>query len=390
MSRIWQIVVLCGLFGALYVLTVQSTSRAQAIGSPCDAVLRAGVYDFLRQEASGYKFSEYQNEIQRVYNEYQKDAQSGNIQAEYKLFSGSVSLSREQIKAIGSALFSKEIRIDQVQNDTLYLRQTISEAPIEAWSKCITANTDGLKVETNFGSNFEGPLTIQLRYTGTKGQSIQISTVTVRGGLSNCSGSLKSVLNTNKPVMLSSSWVSLSCARAFASKPIQDRDRSIWSRASSVEIETEAGTVVRTLGPIFASKRTPSLESEVSSLKAALGMLKGTIAFFSTPDCPKGWDRENTLNGRYPVGVNPDSKANVGKAVGQALLNEENRPAGQHTHLFTDSNVTYDNPDPARGIKQQKGDPWGPNTTGRNTELGNGLIPGTNAPYMQLSACKKQ
>jgi hypothetical protein len=235
----------------------------------CNAVLSAGVYDYFREGASSYKFSEYQSEFQKVYNEYQKDVKSGSVQAKYGLFGGSLSLSGEQVRAIGEAIYNREYKQDQVKNDSFLLRQTISSASLDAWNECIKSETRGLKVSTDFGPEFQGPLTISLRYLGdTPNQSIKVSRITVRGGLDNCTGtSLQSVLKTQKPAILTPSNTSLSCARILKSKPEQERDRLIWASGASVVIETEAGTVIRYLGPIFASSTTPTLEKEVATLK---------------------------------------------------------------------------------------------------------------------------
>ena len=367
-------------------ITLPLGNAQGGIDSPCNAVLNAGIYNFFREEVSGYKFSEYQNEIQKAYNEYQKDVKNGNVQAKYGLFGGSVSLSGEQIKAIGDTLNSKEVKLDEARNNSSILRQTISDAPLQAWNKCIESEKKGLKVSTDYGPDFEGPLTITLRYEGdTPGAAIKAKTVTVRGSLYKCTGSLKSVLNSNKSVLVTVSSIALSCERAVKPKPEQERNRLIWANNASIVIETDAGTVVRYLGPIFASSKTPTLEKEVAILKQKVASFSGLIAYFLTPDCPSGWIRENNLTGRYPVGVDPAAKGDVTKAVGTALSNLEDRPAGQHVHNYSDNKVAW-------GLEPyivKEGGPIGIEAAPRTTELGNGLKPGTNAPYVQLSACKK-
>jgi hypothetical protein len=292
----------------------------------CNAVLSAGVYDYFREQTSGYKSSEYQSEFQKIYSEYQKDVKNGNAQAKYGLFGGSVSLSAEQVRAMGEALYNREYKQDQIRNDSSYLRQTISNAPLEAWNECIESGTRGLKVLTEYGPDFEGPLTISLRYkVDNQNQSIKVSRITVRGGLYKCTGtSLQSVLNSNKPVLLNVSSTSLSCERAFKPKPQQERGKLIWASGASVVIETEAGTVIRYLGPIFASSKTPTLEKEVAVLKKnvtenfnALVPVGSIVAWHKqmpgTKTLPKNWvecngqvisDKASPLNNQATPNLN--------------------------------------------------------------------------------------
>ena len=61
---------------------------------------------------------------------------------------------------------------------------------------------------------------------------------------------------------------------------------------------------------------------------------QGTVAFFALERCPAeaGWAEFEPLRGRYAVGL--PSGGELGKPVGEALANLENRPAGAHLHQY--------------------------------------------------------
>jgi len=156
------------------------------------------------------------------------------------------------------------------------------------------------------------------------------------------------------------------------------------------------------------------------------------IAYTTSGTCPGGWAEETTLRGRYVVGL--VSGGTNGATVGTALTNTENRATGQHNHTGSTS-ITLTNPTHTHGITEPSGGtghahpstkatPDGSEinsgsggdlltnmtstigsastgvtinsgTTGLGVQsqglsTGNsGAITGTNAPYIQLLACKK-
>jgi hypothetical protein len=126
----------------------------------------------------------------------------------------------------------------------------------------------------------------------------------------------------------------------------------------------------------------------------------GAVMYFDLPSCPAGWSDFDAGRGRYlvgmPVGGTP------GAAVGTALTNQENRATGQHTHAVNDPghfhNVDYDTERLANMGNTIGGTSmFGTNsgTEGSHPALTGitianaGAVPGTNAPYLQLVACRK-
>lgn len=127
----------------------------------------------------------------------------------------------------------------------------------------------------------------------------------------------------------------------------------------------------------------------------------GAVMFFDLASCPAGWSSFDAARGRYLVGLTAGGTA--GAAVGTALSDQEDRPTGQHTHAVIDPGhfhaVGYDTEQLANtgntigGTRMQGGS----NSGSENSDLAftgisianAGAVPGTNAPYLQLLACRK-
>jgi hypothetical protein len=126
----------------------------------------------------------------------------------------------------------------------------------------------------------------------------------------------------------------------------------------------------------------------------------GAVMFFDLASCPSGWSEYTAGRGRYIVG-NP-SAGTLGAAVGTALSDTENRPTGQHTHAVIDPGhvhgVDYD----TEQLANEGNTIGGTHMVGSNskTEFSStaftgitiadaGTVAGTNAPYVQLTACRK-
>jgi hypothetical protein len=133
----------------------------------------------------------------------------------------------------------------------------------------------------------------------------------------------------------------------------------------------------------------------------------GAVGFFDLASCPTGWSEYVNARGRYVVGLQPGGVG--GAQVGTPLSPQQNRIVGQHSHGITDPGhshgingsgaslrvpnaiVSFNGRGPISTL------PPAPNafTTGimpANTGVqvqSAGGTPGTNAPYVQLLACRK-
>src|SRR4051812_17662255 len=172
--------------------------------------------------------------------------------------------------------------------------------------------------------------------------------------------------------------------------------------------KSERKTSWATQGP--AGPAGPSGPSGVTAAGAS-GVPTGAVSFFAASQCPAGWSPYEPARGRYVVGLS--SGGTVEGAAGTALGDNENRPVGQHNHGVNDpghrhrvlqaspilvgGNVVPQRimgttsasqltalPDNPASLQQALSD----ETTGITLDPA-GSVPGTNAPYVQLLACKK-
>jgi hypothetical protein len=144
---------------------------------------------------------------------------------------------------------------------------------------------------------------------------------------------------------------------------------------------------------------------------SAASVPSGAVEFYALDACPAGWSAYEPARGRYLVGMQPGGA--LEGAVGSRLEDRENRPVGQHNHGLNDpghhhrvlqaspilvgGNVTPSRimgttsssqltalPDNPPALQQALSD----ETTGITLDSA-GSVAGTNAPYVQLLACKK-
>jgi hypothetical protein len=122
----------------------------------------------------------------------------------------------------------------------------------------------------------------------------------------------------------------------------------------------------------------------------------GAVMFFDLASCPAGWSEFTQARGRYVVGLTPGGT--LRGTSGTPLSDQEARPVGQHNHSGDFSHVHAINAVSGGGVAAS-GVLFGtgnsasvftavPTDTSFVTENA-GSVPGTNAPYVQLRACRK-
>lgn len=132
----------------------------------------------------------------------------------------------------------------------------------------------------------------------------------------------------------------------------------------------------------------------------------GAVGFFALSACPAGWDAYAPAQGRYVVGL--PTGGTLEGTDGTALTDKEDRPVGQHTHTVDDPGHTHDvevdpildggnvvaqrvtgTADTQSGFVKQTVSAKALKAFTGITIANAGLVAGTNAPYVQLLACKK-
>lgn len=160
----------------------------------------------------------------------------------------------------------------------------------------------------------------------------------------------------------------------------------------AVPVDTNAGTLCA---------NGQYLDGDGTCKTVPTGVPTGAIMFFDSGTCPTGWSELPPAEGRYIVAVT--SARTLAAAVGTALSNIENRTVGLHNHGVNDPGHQHKN----RGVTNVSGrvftntdvagfDGGDAGAVGRTTPSTTGItinnagsVAGTNAPYIQLLACKK-
>lgn len=142
----------------------------------------------------------------------------------------------------------------------------------------------------------------------------------------------------------------------------------------------------------------PGASNSTTNVTNVSGIPTNGIVFFLSPSCPDGWTEYVTARGRYVVGVRPDG--DIGGTRGASLANLENRSVGRHDH-GTEAH-THTHPTGMLGggtFKAMADAATGTEvlTPGPAMSIGSTTVNvlhrgdefGTNAPYVQLLACRK-
>ncbi len=128
------------------------------------------------------------------------------------------------------------------------------------------------------------------------------------------------------------------------------------------------------------------------------------VVYFAGTKCPTGWTEKADMRGRYVVAA--QSSASLGRLVGSALSDQENRATGLHNHIVddpghrhpvyiaqsrtgADSGVIGDMPtaNNLSGATRPIIDAWNHKVSTDIQLRAAGSVEGTNAPYIQLLAC---
>jgi hypothetical protein len=136
------------------------------------------------------------------------------------------------------------------------------------------------------------------------------------------------------------------------------------------------------------------------------GLPAGAVSFFALEACPVGWSEFLAAQGRYLVGLPPNGT--LGAEVGVALVDQEDRPVGAHTHGVNDPGHAHRFFDLTAKLlptisssggfhRAPGGEDLFSNSVGHDVEWGftgvtinaAGTVGGTNAPYIQLLSCMK-
>lgn len=157
-----------------------------------------------------------------------------------------------------------------------------------------------------------------------------------------------------------------------------------------ITIVVVAGTFIALAGAsIYLSAATVTTSANAQAPRSKM------IAFFDGSECPENWSPYANAMGRYVVGLTDGGVSEA--TVGTALADQEMRSAGEHAHPYTrvvlsgNNNSGFKLSDngthlSAREIVRERNS----HSEDRDGDGTNDApVAGTNAPYVQLMACRE-
>lgn len=180
----------------------------------------------------------------------------------------------------------------------------------------------------------------------------------------------------------------LSDERAESQKKLAEATAALEGRLTGLDQRVTAGAEKLTALQSEHEGKIAAVGKSVDELGAAVRKadenLTDEVAFFNRRECPQGWSEYEDLRGRYLVGL-PEKGTLEGKA-GTALTDLENRPTGDHVHVSNAALRQRVEPSNGSGAYLE----WTQSAVGQSGTVKGGATAGTNAPYLQLLACRKK
>ncbi|MDL1948337.1 hypothetical protein FBQ97_00780 [Acidobacteria bacterium ACD] len=205
-------------------------------------------------------------------------------------------------------------------------------------------------------------------------------------------------LSNNAAVVAAGTAGSIDVLASYDTHLILDINGYYAEQPSVTSLNGISGVVSLVEGDNVSITNGPDSVTIASSAPPGSGLPSGMVAFFALSDCPTGWSAYAAANGRYVVGIL--SGGTVEGTAGTALSSLEDRPTGSHSHPITDPGHQHTMSFKLYGVYSSSGlvltygDPSmtlssSSSTTGISVNSPSGSVAGTNAPYIQLLACRK-
>jgi hypothetical protein len=267
-----------------------SSRTAVAQQNGCESIIKNGLYDYFHDSSDSHSGAQIRSEVSRVVNQMSKDELSGNVQASYGLFSGSVSFSSSQLKALSDA-FGSSFSDNHSQEDVVNKSATVlNGAAVEAWRACTTQVHDGLMVYFDVPDDPFIPVHFQVRYVAPVGASAELNIngvrVTPQGAFS-CKWTADGK-DPTKPGTVrvhNGNQVGFDCQRTVNNTPVQVGNRKFQAVPVRLTVQTDHGEASRPFSGIPAGSVLPST---TDVLMAAFP--RGTIlSWYARASVPLGW-----------------------------------------------------------------------------------------------------
>ena len=274
-------------FRALAIFVAAVTRAALAADDDCTALLKHGLYNYASTVSSNVQAATFQSNLCQTYSRYTSDKLSGSTQASYGVISGGLSLSKEQVDAIGQMLCTSSYSNSSAAAALTTTSSVIDGAAVAAFQACATLNKmlDGLHVITQESSLDPKVVNLAVRYISPPGPEKQATLQYVaydRSAVS-CKGDL--VDNTSKTI--DSSVRGITCTRTLFDKPtkynVGTGTTLVYATPTTITISTNAGQYAETLAAIAAAPAPPP------SASIPLGGVVAWYRFRTSDPLPDGY-----------------------------------------------------------------------------------------------------
>ena len=255
----------------------------------CGGLLKQGIYDYFRDSNVTSSASAMRSEVSRAMEKLDQDTKSSNIGASYGLFSGSVSVSAAQLRAMSEA-FSQNISEEKSQRANVEkTASVINGAALDAWRQCVDRYADGLRVSTDAPDDPFAPVSFTVRYVAPPGVDQKLTVyplqITEPSAFS-CSWAIPAAgpkVDVGRAFQLADgNSVVLDCLRKRpepANKIVTLGGRSYYALPARISISTSRGSATRP----FAGVPAPA----AAFLTAPTPI--GTVLAFAGTNAPPGW-----------------------------------------------------------------------------------------------------
>lgn len=243
--------------------------------SQCNALLTHGIYDYLTQVVDVQNSAYTKTDFCSLYYEYNKDFLAGSVKASYFFAKGRVSFTSSQVQAMGSQMCSDSVSQTSSSTYISTISSVINPSAIEAYKECLRFSSAGLKINTVYRESDAANVIIDISYSnpiGINGNVTVFAVVMSPPGVFNCSGPL-----FNTPVSIGNNVVAMSCDRYIFPTPFNLTNRLIWASAATLTIMTNAGTITRSMSPIYYKPPIDEYREEINSLKQEISALRSSL-----------------------------------------------------------------------------------------------------------------
>lgn len=242
----------------------------QASAQDCNEILRQGLYDHIREMGSESRASQMENEICSTYRSAGSRRATADAAASYGLFSGSLSVTYQELQDIASGMCDRSLSSTEATNLVNRSRRLVNPQAVAAWNNCNEMTSSGLQSRVTISGEMADTLVIEVSrrvQPGARERHLSIQDVQVMPPRSfSCTGTARSGVTVHD-----GSPATLNCTRSISSRPLTSGGRRYWAAASVISITTANGTLTVPLAAVPVRPPPPPTVLPIGSVIAFAG-----------------------------------------------------------------------------------------------------------------------